>query len=154
MTALSVQVGGNHYKNSAVQPMQFTMINGYDSCAHTILKYVSRHRSKGGKADLEKAAHTVDLRVELVQPIWKLRAFSVMNGALVAPLGVQLDALDDPRISIETYCEANRLPLTETLILKTLDSWVRSQENDQTKYVVRIKKAITLLINEAYGEAA
>lgn len=63
-TALESQVGGSHYKDMAIQPMTYSMANGLDPCQHTIIKYVSRFRQKGGIQDLEKARHTLDLLIE------------------------------------------------------------------------------------------
>lgn len=63
--ALDVQIGGDHYKTMAIQPMEFSMANKLDACQHTIIKYVTRFRSKGGRADLEKARHVIDMLIEL-----------------------------------------------------------------------------------------
>lgn len=63
-SALDVQVGGNHYKTMPIQPMTFSMKNGLDACQHTIVKYVTRFRTKGGVEDLEKAKHVIDMLIE------------------------------------------------------------------------------------------
>ncbi len=63
-SALGVQIGGDHYKKLAIQPMQYSMVNGLDACQHTIIKYITRFRDKGGIADLEKARHTLDMLIE------------------------------------------------------------------------------------------
>lgn len=63
VTALDVQIGGNHYKDMPIQPMEFSMLNGLDACQHTIIKYVCRFRNKGGRQDLEKAKHVIDLLI-------------------------------------------------------------------------------------------
>jgi Protein of unknwon function (DUF3310) len=65
--ALDVQVGGDHYKKLKIQPMEYSMANGLDACQHTIVKYVTRFRDKGGIADLEKARHTLDMLIEFEQ---------------------------------------------------------------------------------------
>lgn len=64
MSALDSQVGGTHYKKLKIQPMEYSMANGLDACQHTIIKYVTRFRDKGGIADLEKAKHTLDMLIE------------------------------------------------------------------------------------------
>ena len=61
---LLTQVGGDHYKDMAIQPMVYSMANKMDACQHTIIKYVSRFRDKGGIADLEKAKHVIDMLIE------------------------------------------------------------------------------------------
>ena len=67
MSALEKQIGGDHYRKLKIQPMEYSMANGLDPCQHTIIKYVTRFRDKGGIADLEKAKHTIDLLIELEQ---------------------------------------------------------------------------------------
>ena len=55
-TALSHQVGGEHYK-SAYQPIVLMeKVHMFPSCAN-VLKYVFRHKQKNGKQDLQKALH-------------------------------------------------------------------------------------------------
>lgn len=64
MSALDTQVGGDHYKHLAIQPMEYSMKNGLDACQHTAIKYISRFRDKGGIQDLEKAKHCIDMLIE------------------------------------------------------------------------------------------
>ena len=63
-SALDVQIGGDHYTTMGIQPMEFSMANGLDACQHTIIKYVTRFRSKGGIEDLRKARHVIDMLIE------------------------------------------------------------------------------------------
>jgi hypothetical protein len=60
---LLTQVGGDHYKKLAIQPIEYAMKNGLDGCQHNVVKYVTRFRDKGGLADLEKAKHYLDLLI-------------------------------------------------------------------------------------------
>lgn len=60
---MTVQVGGSHYKGMAIQPMQYSMANGFDALQHTIIKYVSRFRNKNGIEDLRKARHAIDMLI-------------------------------------------------------------------------------------------
>jgi len=62
--ALNVQIGGSHYRTMEIQPMEYSMKNKLDPCQHTIVKYVSRFRDKGGIEDLEKAKHVIDMLIE------------------------------------------------------------------------------------------
>lgn len=61
---MQTQIGGDHYKKMKIQPMEFSMANGLDACQHTIIKYVTRFRDKGGIADLEKARHVIDMLIQ------------------------------------------------------------------------------------------
>lgn len=67
-SALSGQIGGDHYKNMAIQPMQYSMKNNLNACQHTAIKYVTRYKTKGGKLDLEKAIHCIQMLIEMEYP--------------------------------------------------------------------------------------
>lgn len=60
----NTQVGGTHYTDMKIQPLQFSMANKLDPMQHTIIKYVSRFRAKNGIQDLEKAKQTIDLLIQ------------------------------------------------------------------------------------------
>lgn len=62
--ALTRQEGGDHYTKLKIQPMEYSMANGLDACQHTAIKYLTRFREKGGRQDLEKAIHTIQLLIE------------------------------------------------------------------------------------------
>jgi hypothetical protein len=63
--ALDVQVSGNHYKDLAIQPVEYIHANGIGYFEGNVIKYVSRWRNKNGIKDLEKAKHYIDLLIEL-----------------------------------------------------------------------------------------
>lgn len=67
MSALEVQVAGNHYKDKAIQPVEYIHANRIGFFEGNVIKYVTRWRSKGGIADLNKAKHYIDLLIELEQ---------------------------------------------------------------------------------------
>lgn len=54
----------SHYAQLAIQPMRYSMDNGLDPMQHTIIKYVTRFRDKGGKRDLLAARKTIDMLLE------------------------------------------------------------------------------------------
>jgi hypothetical protein len=47
-----------------IQPVEFIQANDIGFCAGNVIKYICRYNSKGGKADLEKAKHYIDLLME------------------------------------------------------------------------------------------
>ena len=57
------QVGGSHYRDMAVQPVDFIHRNGIGFCEGCAIKYLARWREKGGISDLEKAKHFIDLLI-------------------------------------------------------------------------------------------
>ena len=65
---LTTQVGGDHYKDMPIQPTEFIHANGIGFIAGNVIKYVCRHKAKGGKQDLEKAAHYLQMLIAMEYP--------------------------------------------------------------------------------------
>ncbi len=65
MTALTVQEGGNHYKDMPIQPVEYIHVNKLGYFEGCVIKYVSRWKKKNGIEDLKKARHFIDLLIEL-----------------------------------------------------------------------------------------
>jgi len=63
--ALGSQVGGSHYKDMIIQPIEYCQKNGLGYCESTAIKYISRHKKKNGKEDILKAIHVLNLLLEL-----------------------------------------------------------------------------------------
>lgn len=64
-SALQVQEGGGHYKEMAIQPVEYIHANAIPFMEASVIKYVSRHRNKNGAADIKKAIHFLQLILEL-----------------------------------------------------------------------------------------
>ena len=64
-SALGKQVGGQHYKDQVIQPVEYIHANGIGYFEGNVIKYVTRWRNKNGFADLEKAKHYIELLIEL-----------------------------------------------------------------------------------------
>lgn len=62
---LQSQVGGSHYKDLKIQPIEFIHANNIPFCEANAIKYLCRHRNKNGKQDLLKARHYIDLLIKL-----------------------------------------------------------------------------------------
>ena len=58
------QVGGNHYQTMKIQPAEFINKNEMKFAEGNAIKYICRHVNKGGKQDLEKAKHYIDMIIE------------------------------------------------------------------------------------------
>jgi hypothetical protein len=63
--ALKKQEGGTHYKNFRIQPAEFIHANSIPYLEGAAIKYLCRHRDKGGVTDLLKAKHYIDLIIQL-----------------------------------------------------------------------------------------
>jgi len=64
MKAKDIQVGGNHYKDLKIQPIEYIQANDLSYCEANVVKYVTRWKSKNGIEDLRKAKHYIDLLIE------------------------------------------------------------------------------------------
>ena len=64
MSAYKKQIGGSHYKDMVVQPSEFINKNKLLFAEGNAIKYICRHAHKGGKQDLEKAKHYIDMIIE------------------------------------------------------------------------------------------
>lgn len=67
-TPLDVQVGGGHYKDFPIQPVEFITKNKLGYIEGAVIKYVCRHGQKNGREDIEKAIHYLQLLLELNYP--------------------------------------------------------------------------------------
>lgn len=62
---LNRQVGGSHYKDLKIQPVEFIHANNLGFLEGSIIKRICRWRNKDGIRDLEKIKHEVDLLIQL-----------------------------------------------------------------------------------------
>ena len=63
--ALEFQAGGDHYKSMPIEPVEFIEANNLGFCEGSIVKYVARHKVKGGADDIRKAIHYCQLILQL-----------------------------------------------------------------------------------------
>lgn len=63
--ALSYQVGGSHYKDKAIQPVQYIQANHLSFLEGCIVKRITRHRDKLKALDICKARQECDLILQL-----------------------------------------------------------------------------------------
>jgi len=64
VNANDVQTGGHHYVMKAIQPWDFIIANNLGYLEGNIIKYVTRHKEKGGIEDLKKAQHYLQKLME------------------------------------------------------------------------------------------
>lgn len=63
-SAYAKQIGGDHYQDYEIQPSQFINGNRLLFAEGNAIKYICRHMFKGGKEDLLKAKHYIDMIIE------------------------------------------------------------------------------------------
>ena len=62
--ALDTQVGGGHYKDMVIQPVEFIVKNKIEYREANVIKYVTRHKSKNGIEDVRKAMHYCQMIID------------------------------------------------------------------------------------------
>ena len=67
MRAINEQIGGTHYRDKAIQPIEYILANDLGFCEGNIIKYVSRYKDKNGLEDLKKAKHYLEFLIEEVE---------------------------------------------------------------------------------------
>lgn len=65
MSALDKQVGGGHYKDMEIQPVEFCRKNKLGGLESSVIRYICRHQRKNGIEDLKKAIHCIELIMEM-----------------------------------------------------------------------------------------
>lgn len=73
MNALDVQVGGQHYKGRAIQPVEYIAANGLNFLEGCIIKRITRWADKAGVEDLQKIKHEVDLLIDMETKYGRLK---------------------------------------------------------------------------------
>jgi len=67
MSALDKQIGGSHYKDMAIQPIEYIHKNGLGFCEGNVVKYITRWKTKNGIEDLKKVIHYAELLIQMEQ---------------------------------------------------------------------------------------
>jgi hypothetical protein len=62
--ATDKQIGGSHYKDCAIQPVDYIVENKLDFLEGNIVKYITRHKTKNGIEDIRKVIHYAELILE------------------------------------------------------------------------------------------
>lgn len=65
MNPLDKQVEGDHYKNLKIQPVEYITANELGFLEGNVVKYITRHKQKGGDADIRKVIHYCELILKL-----------------------------------------------------------------------------------------
>ena len=65
LKATQRQIGGKHYKDFKIQPIEFITKNKLSFIQGNIIKYVCRFDKKNGNEDIDKAIHYCELLKEI-----------------------------------------------------------------------------------------
>jgi len=64
-TALNIQVGGGHYKDMKIQPVEYIHANNLSFLEGNVVKYITRHKTKNKAQDIRKIIHYCTLILQL-----------------------------------------------------------------------------------------
>lgn len=106
---LTHQVAGDHYVNLPYQPASLWAGTQMPGIPASAVKYLTRWRSKGGLADLDKAKHFIEML------IWY--HFDHPGASLPIHRHPAIGATKT-RAATEEYCRLNRLPPEESAIIR------------------------------------
>lgn len=65
MKAIDTQIGGSHYKDMAMQPIELITALRCSFIQGCIIKYISRYKAKNGAQDIKKCIHYAQLAIQL-----------------------------------------------------------------------------------------
>jgi len=65
MSALDIQIGGSHYRNKGIQPIELIVALNLNFIEGNIVKYITRYKEKNGVQDIMKCIHYSQLAIEL-----------------------------------------------------------------------------------------
>ena len=64
MKSLQTQVGGSHYKDKKIQPIEYILANDLDYIEGNVIKYITRNKDKNGIEDLVKIKQYINILIE------------------------------------------------------------------------------------------
>lgn len=101
------QIGGDHYLKCGIMPTTYIRANNLDFFEGNIVKYITRHKDKGGAEDIEKVIHYAEMILEDV--------YGYKNGKPI--VGLRLD-------TGEPVCES-----------EMEDAWIKVKEDPSSLVV-------------------
>ena len=69
--ATDKQIGGSHYKDCVIQPVEYIIKNKLDFLEGNVVKYITRHKTKGQEEDIRKVIHYCELILQHKYEKWK-----------------------------------------------------------------------------------
>ncbi len=130
MSANDVQVGGDHYKTSNLQPWDLISRHSIGFLEGNIVKYMARWRSKNGVQDLKKVQHYI-AKIEEIHDT-----------------GYEPTGNAGPKL-VEDFCTANKITDFREIIVISIFSnkWNANQLNHAALLVD------SLIVSESSGQA-
>lgn len=138
MKADDKQISGNHYKEMSIQPWTYVHANNLGYFEGSAIKYITRWRSKGGIADIQKAIHFLEKLIELESaskssaPSHNPVVMGAISGASGCTQGLAVGLHPSPSMASsvgDTY-----RPTSEFWqeLIKVTDQWVMGKQERDT----------------------
>lgn len=138
--ALKKQIGGSHYQTKGVQHAEFCQANRLPWCESSALKYLTRHRRKHGREDLEKAKHYLQICCQQDYLVRKSNPVGMMPDSFVIPL--------------KTFIKDNEVPAAEAEIMELIVSHQKLLGESTLINAIRgIDKLLKHYNDEQFGSA-
>jgi hypothetical protein len=132
MAANDKQISGTHYKQTAIQPWDYVAANNLGYFEGSAIKYITRWRSKGGIADIQKAIHFLEKLIELESPTGDV----VAGGSIYRPEAIsQRASMGFPNTSkVAEYARYSYQPPSEFWdeLNKVTEQWVMGKQERDT----------------------
>lgn len=125
-SALSRQVGGDHYSKLPLQPLEFSSRNNLSNSLFLAIKYLTRWRDKGGLKDLTKGRHCIELD-------------QLFPGAYIGPNRV---------FTMQEYVSKNNLPSDTANALYAIEDLYIWGETRRPRALAEIDKLIAAAQSE------
>ena len=79
MEARDMQIGGSHYQNLEIEPIEYSMRNKLNPLESKVIKYVTR-RKDDRLMDLQKAKHCIEMLIDVENGVlWKSEAKAIVK---------------------------------------------------------------------------
>ena len=113
MKATDIQIGGNHYKDMIMQPIELINTLGCSFIQGCIIKYISRYKAKNGAQDIGKCIHYAEMAIQLKDRkyyrsdtyIKETNLFVAKNKLTILQRGIIINALSNKYNVVITLCK-------------------------------------------------
>lgn len=132
---LKTQIGGSHYKQFAIQPIEFSHQNGLGFIAGCIIKRLCCYNQPGGKGeqDIEKALHEIDILIDQHRK------------------GFVYDANTEQAIRVATFCNANSITDRRRNVIEKINAYYHAEP--LVSYLVDARELLDELRQELIDDA-
>lgn len=112
MKAINEQIGGSHYKDMAMQPIELITYLRCSFIQGCIIKYICRYKAKNGAQDIKKCIHYAQLAIQLGDRklhksdyLKEVNMFIAKNKLTILQRGIILNSLNNKYNIVIALCK-------------------------------------------------